>query len=363
MREQITGIGAQAAGRFDAAAVAGSDTDDVVVEDFRDAATRKRDEDLEGTWWRCAEHGLTQDPIVVGYVPYCPADVCTRAVLLVHHAMSTLATERWNQPVQAKRRSRPLVDELVRDPEPIDQEEDDMEYSKRDVILAALLASETGTSADVRAVVADVLGYEAAGSNRVAAAMQSLKARALVEAIQRGVYGLTDAGLEVATKLPEELRDRADVVLSEEQDEDLVDDDAGEEGAETSGQTSGCEEDDPPAGPDDSDFAPEAAPAPSHVCATHQEVPQTAEFEIRLPAADRPRLKLGVGDAPAPLRDVAQVLHGPKIQLVMHVDGRSELAVETHLDGVATVSSIAELVENALRVRLERAIRIEKEAS
>src|SRR5215831_3399546 len=39
---------------------------------------------LTGTWWRCLQHGLTEDPIILGGQTYCPRDGCAKAAVLVH---------------------------------------------------------------------------------------------------------------------------------------------------------------------------------------------------------------------------------------------------------------------------------------
>lgn len=59
------------------------------------------DKELEGTWWRCMEHGLTQDPILLGGVTYCPDDECGEVVVLVHSALQDREKNRrgWNDVV------------------------------------------------------------------------------------------------------------------------------------------------------------------------------------------------------------------------------------------------------------------------
>lgn len=49
-------------------------------------AVRKYEE-LRGAWCECEEHGLTENAIHVGAVPYCPADDCDARVRLVHSVM------------------------------------------------------------------------------------------------------------------------------------------------------------------------------------------------------------------------------------------------------------------------------------
>ena len=51
------------------------------VADFRDAETRAADEVRVGDWWRCAAHGLTDDPLYLGTCAYCPAEDCVRRLL------------------------------------------------------------------------------------------------------------------------------------------------------------------------------------------------------------------------------------------------------------------------------------------
>lgn len=52
--------------------------------DFRDKATRIADSKLSGTWWRCGSHGLTQDAIVLGGLPYCPDTFCRQVCIVAH---------------------------------------------------------------------------------------------------------------------------------------------------------------------------------------------------------------------------------------------------------------------------------------
>jgi hypothetical protein len=53
------------------------------LRDFRDAGVRAADAKLHGVWYRCVEHGLTQEPIVIASTVNCPTDPCNRRVLLV----------------------------------------------------------------------------------------------------------------------------------------------------------------------------------------------------------------------------------------------------------------------------------------
>ena len=56
------------------------------------------DRTLTGTWWRCLQHGLTQDPILLGGSAYCPRDGCANPVVLVHSALQDKPEGRrgWN---------------------------------------------------------------------------------------------------------------------------------------------------------------------------------------------------------------------------------------------------------------------------
>ena len=56
------------------------------------------DSTLAGTWWRCATHGLTQDPILLGGRSYCPLDECACPANLVHSVLQDKSeTQRgWN---------------------------------------------------------------------------------------------------------------------------------------------------------------------------------------------------------------------------------------------------------------------------
>ncbi len=58
------------------------------MEDFRSEDQRKADKRLVGTWWRCKEHELTDSPILLGHVAYCPTDNCSHQVKLVHSAIN-----------------------------------------------------------------------------------------------------------------------------------------------------------------------------------------------------------------------------------------------------------------------------------
>lgn len=56
------------------------------------------DSKLAGTWWRCARHGLTQDPILLGGRSYCPVDDCAGAANLVHSVLQDKSEDKrgWN---------------------------------------------------------------------------------------------------------------------------------------------------------------------------------------------------------------------------------------------------------------------------
>ena len=58
------------------------------MDDFRTEDQKKSDTDLIGTWWRCQEHELTDAPILLGSVAYCPTDGCPMQVKLVHSSIN-----------------------------------------------------------------------------------------------------------------------------------------------------------------------------------------------------------------------------------------------------------------------------------
>ena len=58
------------------------------MEDFRSDEQKETDKALIGTWWRCREHALTEEPILLGQVAYCPKDDCNEQVRLVHSAIN-----------------------------------------------------------------------------------------------------------------------------------------------------------------------------------------------------------------------------------------------------------------------------------
>ena len=42
------------------------------MDDFRNDDQRKADRKLVGTWWRCPSHGVTDSPVLLSSVAYCP---------------------------------------------------------------------------------------------------------------------------------------------------------------------------------------------------------------------------------------------------------------------------------------------------
>ena len=58
------------------------------MDDFRTDEQKRADQKLIGTWWRCQEHALTDSPILLGHVAYCPKDGCQHQVKLVHSAIN-----------------------------------------------------------------------------------------------------------------------------------------------------------------------------------------------------------------------------------------------------------------------------------
>ena len=58
------------------------------MDDFRSEDQKKADQALIGTWWRCESHELTDEPILLGHVAYCPTDACPNQVKLVHSAIN-----------------------------------------------------------------------------------------------------------------------------------------------------------------------------------------------------------------------------------------------------------------------------------
>jgi len=58
------------------------------MDDFRTEDQKTADQGLIGTWWRCESHELTDAPILLGHVAYCPNDGCPNQVKLVHSAIN-----------------------------------------------------------------------------------------------------------------------------------------------------------------------------------------------------------------------------------------------------------------------------------
>ncbi len=58
------------------------------MDDFRDEDQKQADLALVGTWWRCPDHALTDEPILLGHVAYCPSEECDSQVKLVHSAIN-----------------------------------------------------------------------------------------------------------------------------------------------------------------------------------------------------------------------------------------------------------------------------------
>lgn len=58
------------------------------MEEFRTEEQIESDTNLIGTWWRCPTHELTEAPILLGSVAYCPQDDCDEKVKLVHSAIN-----------------------------------------------------------------------------------------------------------------------------------------------------------------------------------------------------------------------------------------------------------------------------------
>lgn len=67
------------------------------VVDWRTPAERDADQARTGTWWRCRTHGPTQDPTLVGPVPYCSAPDCTEHLLLARSS-SRDGIGDWTRP-------------------------------------------------------------------------------------------------------------------------------------------------------------------------------------------------------------------------------------------------------------------------
>ena len=249
------------AGRRDSDLARNLEPDDLVVEDFRDADTRRADAQLVGLWYRCPVHGLTQDPILLGYVPYCPADPCTEALLLVHHAQAATKSEWTRSPTfeprqrRAPREAPPIP---ASNPPPIPPQEEQTVSRPRDyqgpllksVILEVLDDGEPHERVEIIDRVEEATGR----GKSTSAILSQLKARGLVRSPRKGVWQLAasedqdDVDAETA-----ESAHRAWAVVIDD------DEDAGDEGPETPGLAPGLPEDAVPAAPEHA--PPEAAPA------------------------------------------------------------------------------------------------------
>lgn len=72
-------------------------TDQVKPEDFRTPAERRADRALGGVLYRCRAHGLTDEPVILGGVPYCPREDCEARVLLAASPIFGRTERRtWN---------------------------------------------------------------------------------------------------------------------------------------------------------------------------------------------------------------------------------------------------------------------------
>ena len=58
------------------------------MDEFRTVEQKSADAELIGTWWRCPDHGLTDGPILLSSIAYCPTDACPSQVKLVHSAIN-----------------------------------------------------------------------------------------------------------------------------------------------------------------------------------------------------------------------------------------------------------------------------------
>ncbi len=90
--------------------------------DFRSAEQRASDKDLRGTWFRCPDHGLTDDPIYLAFDAgsggawYCPDDYCSAEVLVVHTTAADpkTAPSVWDKSTK-KNRTPPVKETPVTD--------------------------------------------------------------------------------------------------------------------------------------------------------------------------------------------------------------------------------------------------------
>jgi hypothetical protein len=60
----------------------------MTMQEFRNTQQMQHDEQLVGTWWRCPSHGITDGPILLSSVAYCPEDECPSQVKLVHSSIN-----------------------------------------------------------------------------------------------------------------------------------------------------------------------------------------------------------------------------------------------------------------------------------
>lgn len=76
--------------------------------------TKQAEDGLVGTWWRCEDHGLIQEPIWIAggthSIAYCPEGDCVLQVELVRGAgrdLSSPGAETWRKSDIAVSRRRP----------------------------------------------------------------------------------------------------------------------------------------------------------------------------------------------------------------------------------------------------------------
>lgn len=58
------------------------------MNEFRTSDEISTDNQLVGTWWRCPGHGLTDGPILLSSIAYCPTEDCPSQVKLVHSSIN-----------------------------------------------------------------------------------------------------------------------------------------------------------------------------------------------------------------------------------------------------------------------------------
>ncbi len=58
------------------------------MQEFRTEDQQTHDQGLIGTWWRCPVHELTEAPILLSSVAYCPQEECDSQVKLVHSSIN-----------------------------------------------------------------------------------------------------------------------------------------------------------------------------------------------------------------------------------------------------------------------------------